>query len=50
MLVTFLIPISASVLGVGLLGERLGAGDLIGMGLILAGLLALDGRLRRRAP
>ncbi|EFH11955.1 DMT family transporter [Pseudoroseomonas cervicalis] len=47
-LVTLLIPVSAVLLGVGFLGERLSAGQFGGMGLIGLGLLALDGRLAGR--
>lgn len=47
LLVTFLIPVSALVLGVGLLGERLSNSDLVGMALIGLGLAAIDGRLLR---
>ncbi|MEO1573513.1 MAG: DMT family transporter [Pseudomonadota bacterium] len=58
-LVTLLIPVSAVSLGAVLLGERLNVGHFFGMGLILLGLVALDGRAwqalrraraRRRAP
>ena len=55
-LVTFLIPVSALVLGITILGERLAPGHLAGMALIALGLAAIDGRpfarlarLRRRA-
>jgi drug/metabolite transporter (DMT)-like permease len=47
-LVTFLIPVSAILLGVGLLGERLEPRHFIGMALIGAGLAAIDGRLWRK--
>lgn len=47
-LVTFLIPVSATALGVVFLGERLLPQHLIGFGLISLGLLAIDGRLLRR--
>ena len=47
-LVTFLIPVSATLLGVGLLGETLQGHHLAGFGLIALGLLAIDGRLLRR--
>ena len=47
-LVTFLIPISAAGLGWLVLGERLEPRQLIGLGLILAGLAVIDGRLFRR--
>jgi drug/metabolite transporter (DMT)-like permease len=51
MLVTFLIPVSAIVLGSAFLGEALAPSDFIGMALIGLGLAAIDGRLlaRRRA-
>lgn len=45
LLVTFLIPVSAILLGALFLGEQLAAKDFIGMGLIGLGLLAIDGRL-----
>lgn len=45
LLVTFLIPISALVLGVFLLGEQLHWGEFVGMALIFAGLAAIDGRM-----
>lgn len=52
LLVTFLIPVSALLLGIGLLDERLEPRQLLGMALIFAGLAAIDGRplalLRRR--
>jgi drug/metabolite transporter (DMT)-like permease len=44
-LVTFLIPISAIVMGVVVLGETLHATDFLGMALIGCGLIAIDGRL-----
>ena len=47
LLVTFLIPVSAILLGVLVLGETLGAKHLIGMALIGLGLAAIDGRLWR---
>lgn len=52
MLVTFLIPVSAILLGWGLLGEKLGAHQLAGMGVITLGLLCVDGRVfgRRSTP
>ena len=43
-LVTLLIPVSAILLGTAFLGERLGWAALAGMGLIFAGLAAVDGR------
>lgn len=48
LLVTFLIPVSAILLGVTILGERLEARQLAGMGAIAIGLAAIDGRLVRR--
>ncbi len=47
-LVTFLIPVSAILLGTLLLGERLDARHLAGMALIALGLLIIDGKLWRR--
>jgi drug/metabolite transporter (DMT)-like permease len=44
LLVTFLIPVSAIVLGYTILGERLDAKHLLGMTLIGVGLSAIDGR------
>jgi drug/metabolite transporter (DMT)-like permease len=44
-LVTFVAPISATFLGAVVLGEVIGTGHIAGMGLILAGLVAIDGRL-----
>lgn len=44
LLVTFLIPVSAGVLGVVLLGEALGVRDIVGMAVIGLGLAAVDGR------
>jgi drug/metabolite transporter (DMT)-like permease len=48
MLVTFLVPVSAIVLGVIFLGEHLEAHHWAGMTLIMIGLVAIDGRLWRR--
>lgn len=45
MLVTFLIPVSATLLGMTILGERLEIRHFIGMGLIGISLLWIDGRL-----
>jgi len=45
LLVTFLIPISAILLGVLVLGERLEWNAFVGMSLIFTGLIAIDGRL-----
>ncbi len=51
MLVTFLIPVSALLLGALVLGEPVVPRQLLGMALIGAGLVAIDGRLlRRRRP
>jgi len=47
LLVTFLIPVSAILLGVLLLSERVTAPQLAGMGLIALGLAAIDGRVLR---
>jgi drug/metabolite transporter (DMT)-like permease len=47
LLVTFLIPVSAILLGVPVLGERLQAKHIVGMALIGIGLAAVDGRLWR---
>ena len=47
MLVTFLIPVSAVLLGALFLGERLAWTSSAGMGLIFAGLVAVDGRVFR---
>ena len=47
-LVTLLVPMSAILLGALFLAERLEAFELAGMGLILLGLLVIDGRLFRR--
>lgn len=48
LLVTFLIPVSAILLGWFILGERLGIEHFIGMTLIGVGLSAIDGRLWKR--
>lgn len=50
LLVTFLIPVSAILLGVLFLSETLLPRHLIGMALIGLGLSAIDGRLWRRRP
>lgn len=47
-LVTFMVPVSAILLGTLVLGERLGWNAFAGMGIIFAGLAVLDGRLVRR--
>ena len=44
-LVTLLIPASAILLGVGVLGETLATTHLLGLALILSGLLVIDGRI-----
>ena len=45
LLVTFLIPVSAILLGSSVLGEALGVREFAGMALIGAGLAFIDGRL-----
>lgn len=45
MLVTFLMPVTAIILGVVVLGEEIGATERIGILLILTALVAIDGRL-----
>jgi drug/metabolite transporter (DMT)-like permease len=47
LLVTFLVPVSAVMLGILVLGESLSSRTLAGMALIFAGLAAVDGRLFR---
>ena len=47
-LVTFLVPVSAILLGIGFLGESLKLQHLLGMAAIGAGLALIDGRLLRR--
>lgn len=44
-LVTLLIPASAMLLGVGILGEQLQGYDLVGLGMIVSGLICMDGRI-----
>ena len=46
LLVTFLIPISALILGTIILGERLELRHFLGMGIIVVGLAAIDGRVK----
>jgi drug/metabolite transporter (DMT)-like permease len=46
-LVTFLIPVSAIILGALILGERMVSTDFVGLGLIGVGLAAIDGRLAK---
>lgn len=48
-LVTLLVPVSACLIGVVALGETLGLPQLAGMGLLLLGLVVLDGRVLRGA-
>lgn len=48
LLVTFLVPVSAIVLGMIILGEQLLTQHFVGMGLIGLGLLAIDGRVLKR--
>lgn len=48
LLVTFLVPITASLLGIFVLGEQLSLSDVVGMAFIGIGLSAIDGRLWRR--
>ncbi|MFC7332781.1 DMT family transporter [Rhodocista pekingensis] len=43
-LVTFLVPVSAILMGAVVMGERLGPNAFAGMGLIFLGLAAIDGR------
>jgi drug/metabolite transporter (DMT)-like permease len=52
MLVTFLIPVTAILLGTLLLDEVLTSGEIAGMAMIGLALVAIDGRLfsRRRQP
>ena len=44
MLVTFMMPMTAILLAVSLLGERLELRHVLGMALIALGLVAIDGR------
>jgi len=48
LLVTFLIPVSAILLGTIILGEQLDIQHVVGMGFISLGLIAIDGRLFRK--
>ena len=43
-------PVTAALLGVSLLGERLGGGGALGAALVLGGLLVLAVRVPRHAP
>ncbi|MCW8916941.1 MAG: DMT family transporter [Magnetovibrio sp.] len=47
LLVTLLVPVSAIILGVTVLGESLDRDAMVGMGLIAIGLLVIDGRVLR---
>jgi drug/metabolite transporter (DMT)-like permease len=49
LLVTFLVPVSAILLGTVVLGERLSPHQVIGMAVIALGLAAIDGRPYRSA-
>jgi drug/metabolite transporter (DMT)-like permease len=49
-LVTMLVPASAILLGILFLGEHLAAHHLAGLGLILGGLIVMDGRLLHGVP
>lgn len=48
LLVNFLVPVSAILLGVGILGEVLTIEQIVGMGCIALGLALIDGRLFQR--
>ena len=48
LLVTFLIPVSAILLGVVILGERLNSEHFLGMALIGVGIVAIDGRIGKK--
>jgi len=48
LLVTFLVPVSAIILGTVFLGEHLNLRQIMGMGLISVGLMAIDGGLLER--
>jgi drug/metabolite transporter (DMT)-like permease len=49
-LVTFIAPVSATAIGALALGEVVGAGHAAGLGLILTGLMAIDGRILQVLP
>ncbi|MBI9104979.1 MAG: DMT family transporter [Spirochaetales bacterium] len=49
LLVTFLIPVSAILLGVLFLGEAVGFRHFMGMGILGIGLVVIDGRLMKKA-
>ena len=44
----FLVPVSALLLGIFVLGEILTIEQMIGMGFIVAGLFMIDGRILKR--
>jgi drug/metabolite transporter (DMT)-like permease len=48
LLVTFLLPVSALALGIGVLGESLALREILGLAFIGLGLAAIDGRIARR--
>lgn len=48
LLVNFLVPVSALLLGIFVLGEQLALEQVIGMGFIVVGLLLIDGRILSR--
>ncbi len=48
-LVTLIVPVTAILLGAAVLGERLAASDLVGMALVAAALVTIDGRVLRRS-
>lgn len=48
MIVTFLIPPSAIIMGILILGESLDGHHILGMAVIMAGLIVIDGRLLKR--
>ena len=48
LLVTFLIPVSALLLGIGVLGEVVRVLEYVGMGCIFMGLIVIDGRALKR--
>jgi drug/metabolite transporter (DMT)-like permease len=49
-MVTFLVPVSAIVLGILFLGETLRTSHILGMALIGLGLIVIDGRIFSRSP
>ncbi len=48
LLITFLMPVTAILLGIAFLGERMTGAQMAGMALIAAGLVVMDGRVFRR--